>query len=103
MYRRQCAYEIIPGYQERAATLCVQLAGILRQHGVEATVLVSEDGNATLQIVEEYAGVEMMRAARAVLESDSAYRAAMSVWAASFFPLVRDASPALLLQERQAA
>ena len=83
--------------------LCVQLASILRQHGVEAKVLVSEDGKATLQMVEEYADVEVMRAARVVLESDSAYRAAMSVWAARFFPLVRDASPALLLQERRAA
>lgn len=102
MYVRQFAYRIVSGNEERAVALCERFARTLRDHGVRARVLVGQ-GDATLQLVEEYTSNTAMTVSRAALERDPAYRAALVAWASDFYPLVQAAAPAVLLHDRPAA
>lgn len=103
MYVRQFGYAIVPGQEEKSVALCTQFVGALRERGVRAQVLIGGRGETTLQMAEEYASLEAMHATRQVLEGDESYRSAVSAWASAFYPLVRAAAPALVLQSRQAA
>lgn len=103
MYVRQFGYSIVSGQEERAAALCTNFARALCERGIAAHVLVGGRSSATLQMVEEYASLEAMYAARKALECDESYRGAVSAWAMEFYPLVQAAAPALELHSRQAA
>lgn len=103
MYVRQFGYSIEPGQEEKAVALCADFVQHLRTRGVRAYVLVGGKMDTTLQMVEEYASLDAMHDARQALECDENYRGAVSVWASEFYPMVRAAAPALVLQSQQAA
>lgn len=99
MFVRQYQYAIEPGYEERAAALCVELAVLLRERGIATRVLVGDAGDPALHIEEEHANLAALRMAPAALERDPAYRTAIAAWAEHFYPLVRSALPARVLHD----